>query len=67
MVEPTAADVGRSVVYRARHPNAKTEDGVITSFNDYCVFVRYRGDAHSKGTKRQDLEWLTSEPTDDRK
>lgn len=59
MIEPTERDIGCGVVYRARHPGAAPEDGIITSFNDICVFVRYGSDAHSKGTKREDLEWTT--------
>lgn len=35
------------------------EEGVITSFNDAVIFVRYRGDNHSKATSREDLEWTT--------
>lgn len=30
---------------------------MITSFNNYCVFVRYGADKHSKGTSRKDLDW----------
>lgn len=58
MVEPTEADIGRGVIYTGnRYPGGKRESGVITSFNDYAVFVRYDGDRHSKGTSRADLEW----------
>jgi len=57
MIDPTDADLGRSVVYQAGHPGAELEDGIITSFNDTAVFVRYRGDLHSKGTSREDLRW----------
>lgn len=59
MIDPTVDDVGRKVVYRARHPNAELHEGVITSFNETCVFVRYGADVHSKGTKRDDLEWVS--------
>ncbi len=58
MIDPAIEDIGRKVVYRARHPNAEPEEGVITSFNDTCVFVRYGADVHSKGTARADLEWV---------
>jgi hypothetical protein len=34
------------------------EEGVITSFNDYAVFVRYGADTASKSTQRADLEWV---------
>jgi hypothetical protein len=60
MIEPTAEDIGRMVVYTGnRYPSGKREDGVITSFNDHCVFVRYKGDHFSKATSRQDLEWIS--------
>jgi len=62
MIDPTEADVGREVVYTGnRHPGGQLEVGRITSFNSYCVFVRYRDDKHSKGTARKDLEWAGSE------
>lgn len=57
MIEVTINDIGRVVIYRAHHPGAEREEGVITSFNDTCVFVRYGRDKHSKGTARRDLEW----------
>lgn len=57
-ISPHAIDVGRKVIYRARHPGAQPEEGVITSFNDYCVFVRYGSDTTSKGARREDLEWV---------
>jgi hypothetical protein len=61
MIEPTAADVGRQVVYTGnRYPGGQPELGRITSFNSHCVFVRYGDDKHSKGTSRQDLEWATA-------
>lgn len=59
MIYPTQKDIGRKVVYLARHPGAEREEGVITSFNHYCVFVRYGADFGSKGTRRDDLEWVS--------
>ena len=59
MINPTMEDIGRGVVYQASHPNAPREDGTITSFNWTTVFVRYKGDIHSKGTSRSDLVWLS--------
>jgi hypothetical protein len=60
VIEPTQADVGRRVIYTGnRYPGGKTEEGVITSFNDHSVFVRYGAEQTSKGTARQDLEWVT--------
>jgi len=61
MISPTTKDIGRSVVYTGnRYPGGKLEEGVITSFNDSCVFVRYGADKGSKGTSRQDLEWVAA-------
>lgn len=68
MIDPTADDVGRSVVYQRGWIDShgcchlKLDDGVITSFNDTCVFVRYGSDKHSKGTRRQDLTWAQRKP-----
>jgi hypothetical protein len=40
MIEPTEDDIGRAVVYTGnRYPGRKPEEGVITSFNRYTVFV----------------------------
>ena len=59
MIEPTKDDIGRAVIYTGnRYPGGKSEEGVITSFNDHAVFVRYGADKHSKGTSRADLEWV---------
>jgi hypothetical protein len=67
MIEPTKDDIGRAVVYSGnRYPGGKLEEGVITSFNDYRVFVRYGSDKGSKSTSREDLEWVKamgSDPT----
>lgn len=59
MIDPTEKDVGRAVVYTGnRYPGGQLEEGIITSFNSYCVFVRYGAAKHSKGTDRRDLEWV---------
>ena len=58
MIEPTAADIGRRVAYKPIY--GRWEWGVITSFNDDYVFVRYgvmEPAAFSKATLRGDLEW----------
>jgi hypothetical protein len=58
MIEPTADDIGRAVIYTSnRYPGGKIEEGVITSFNHWQVFVRYAGEKYSKATSRADLEW----------
>jgi hypothetical protein len=60
MIHPTEADIGRSVTYRGRRkgPPAKPEEGVITSFNESFVFVRYGDWKASRATRREDLEWI---------
>jgi hypothetical protein len=64
MIEPTSADIGQKVIYTGnRHPGGKPEEGVITSFNNWVVFVRYGADIGSKGTDRRDLEWATKKET----
>ena len=56
-ITPTPSDIGRQVVYRAA-PFYIAEEGVITSYNDDCIFVRYGNDVNSKATSRRDLDWL---------
>lgn len=54
MIEPNEKDIGRTVIYK----NGRELDrGVITSFNDHSVFVRYGSDHGSKATNRADLHW----------
>jgi hypothetical protein len=57
MMDPVESDIGRKVVYRDRSGHV-LEEGVITSFNPTCVFVRYGAGQTSKGTRRKDLEWV---------
>jgi hypothetical protein len=57
MIEPKENDIGRKVVYRDRY-GWKVEEGVITSFNDTNVFIRFGDDTGSKGTQRENLDWL---------
>lgn len=58
MIEPTKADIGRAVVYTGtRYEGGRLEDGILTSFNEHSVFVRYGSDWNSKATSRGDLEW----------
>ena len=58
MIYPEEDDIGRAVVYTGNR--GKPEEGVITSFNDHSVFVRYGADKYSKGTSRADLKWVRS-------
>lgn len=61
MIKPTLNDVGRRVRYQGGHPDDKDE-GVITSFNEKVVFVRYQSQhalAPGQATSPDDLEWAT--------
>lgn len=63
---PEQATIGRSVVYRA-HPEARPEDGVITSVHAVgqgIVHVLYDGDGTAKATRLVDLEPVDLEPVD---
>ena len=51
-------DVGRGVVYRPQHDHGNAEDGVITSWSDRFIFVRYRGSETCRATHPLDLTWL---------
>ncbi len=55
MITPKEKDIGRNVTYIPEY-NGK-EFGIITSFNDVNVFVRYGSDTYSKATRREDLRW----------
>ena len=65
MIDPIAEDIGRAVIYveklqtdETRSVEYRYKPGVITSFNDICVFVNYgRLGTTSACTKRTDLEW----------
>lgn len=57
----TESDKGRLVVYTPFEDcdsNLK-ERGVITSWNDMYVFVRYGSDIHSKSTNPDDLDFIS--------
>lgn len=53
-IKVTKKDIGRLVIY---NPGYKTEEGVITSFNDTYVFVRYGSEVQSKATYYRDLKY----------
>ena len=57
MINPTDSDICRKVIYNAGHSGALNEYGVITSFNNVCVFVRYGTNTTSQCTSRSDLQW----------
>lgn len=55
-INVTDADIGRLVVYRTA-PNFDPEQGIITSFNDKYVFVRYGNSIRGVATNPDDLDW----------
>jgi len=58
LIEPTEKDIGRRVIYKQNWMERDDwEYGIITSFNDTFVHVRYGYDTHSKPTSRKDLDW----------
>lgn len=59
MFDPQQTDIGRKVLYRARH--GAIEEGIIAAFNSEYVFVRYGSDTGSKATKREDIELMVGE------
>lgn len=53
LAELKPSDVGRRVIYKP-----KWEHGVITSWNEHVVFVRYDdAGSTSQATQAGDLEW----------
>lgn len=58
MIEPTEADIGKTVYYKKDWMKPKQyESGVITSLNISYVFVRYGTELQAKSTRREDLYW----------
>ena len=55
----TPEHVGRAVVYRDTSGVIRNEDGVITSWNDRWVFVRFGVHDVSKATDPRDLTFLS--------
>ena len=52
----TENDKGRMVEYRANAMHGQ-EEGIITSWNDSFVLVRYGSDKGSKATRPEDLDF----------
>ena len=50
------SDVGRGVVYVP--PHDARQDGVVSSWNERWIFVRYRGQESAQATDPADLQWL---------
>ena len=64
MIEPTEADIGRRVIYKPDN-NGPNDYGVVMSFNDNLVFVRYEGTGNQRqGTSRCMLHWTGASTAD---
>ena len=48
-------DIGRTVAYK--HDDCKPEVGIITSYNNMYVFVRYGNSLYSQATYPDNLEF----------
>jgi hypothetical protein len=55
-IKPGPGDEGRGVIYCGRGTGL-TERGVISSWNDLYVFVRYTTGSTAAATRREDLIW----------
>jgi hypothetical protein len=55
MIDPQPGDEGRQVIYLRGF--RRREPGVISSWNEEYVFVRYGIGSTAAATKREDLEW----------
>lgn len=64
MIAPDAGDEGRAVLYwrpDGRHLNLY-ERGLISSWNEHYVFVRYTRGMTADATRREDLIWEDEAP-----
>jgi hypothetical protein len=64
MIDPTEADIGRRVLYRNFEKDIG--EGVVTSFNNRCVFVLYSNANAPKQTDpcRLEMDTHAPKPTD---
>ena len=60
MIEATFKDIGRKVSYTrsTNNPRNQTEYGIISSINEYVVFVRFGNDKLGQAMLRSDLEYV---------
>jgi hypothetical protein len=61
MIDPAPTDKGRSVLYRGTGMGM-AERGIISSWNERVVFVRYSGGDTAAATQRSDLFWPEDMP-----
>lgn len=56
MITLSDLQIGHHVFYQKPHM-PHPEYGIITSFNDIYVFIKFFGDSHSKACDVRDLYW----------
>jgi len=61
MIDPRPGDEGRTVMYRGTGMGM-FERGIISSWTDRVVFVRYSGGSTAAATQRSDLFWTADLP-----
>jgi len=61
MINPEQGDEGRTVMYRGTGMEM-AERGIISSWTDRVVFVRYSGGSTAAATQRSDLMWPADLP-----
>lgn len=62
MIDPSDSDKGRYVIYGRLNPYRTAELGVVSSWNEISVFVRYSSGDTAAATDYDDLEWLDDVP-----
>lgn len=55
--ELTQEDIGKKVVYQS-YEGAALEEGIVTSFNDTYIFVRYSTCSNGQATSPKDLTFI---------
>lgn len=62
MISPTTEDIGRKVIYTPSgdYPDKVIEEGVLSSFNDHYIFVRFGHSPIGVPVSRDNLDWLVS-------
>ena len=69
MIDPQDGDEGRKVIYTGGA--GEQETGIVSSWNDHAVFVRYQSNyspfqykLQPQATNREDLRWFNEDQKD---
>src|SRR5258707_11996473 len=59
-IQPTPADIGRTVIYKSRYDEIK-EEGILSSIGQYAIYARFSNGIYAKSgpiaCPRACLEW----------